>query len=263
MAVNKSKLNNENEPNFKESAIADLEFDITNFHGPIPLLLTLIKSAKLEIEDVFLDEITDQYLLYMSQVDRLQMDEASEFITVAAFLLEMKTKAMLPPVIDEAAAAADEDDKRQFIDRMREYELYREASDKLKENEQVGICYRKPDESVGQPRLILGDMSTEGLVLALQKMFLKLDQKQESNKTRTIKRDMFTIEDKQKLIRERLSVKSSVMFDDLFTEDKTKTEVITTFQALLELLKLQEAYAIQENVFDPIIICRANKENAL
>ncbi len=229
---------------------------LQNYDGPLDLLLDMVKRAKIRIEDIFISDITEQYLAAMEQVEELDMEQAADFIEVAATLLEIKSRALLPR--PEVIEAPEDDPKVAFIQRLDEYRIYKEAAEKMREHELINMHYRAPDESVGQPRLVLKDMSTDGLVKALQKMFAKLGVRQKVFKTRKIDRDPFTVAQKITYIRDCMRKTERITFDELFDEDFTVNEIITTFQALLELLKAQEVRAEQKDTFETITIIRRN-----
>ena len=232
---------------------------LENFEGPLDLLLHLIKKAKIPIEDIFVSKITEQYLAYMDQIKEVDLDRASEFIETAALLLEIKSKSLLPkPPVEEEDP---EDAKKELIQRIQEYKLYKEASLKMKELETVDILYRDPDPSVGQTKFVLRDMTMDGLVKALQKLFLKMEQNALKPKERQIQLDRYTVEDRIGYIKDIMLLKPAVSFFDLFEPDYSKSEIITTFQALLELLKLQVVKAEQNEIFGDIMIRRTESEN--
>ncbi len=229
---------------------------LKNYDGPLDMLLDMVKRAKIRIEDIFISDITEQYLAAMDQLDELDMEEAADFIEVAATLLEIKSRALLPR--PEVIEAPEEDPKTEFIHRLDEYRLYKEAADKMREHEIINMHFRAPDDSVGQPRLVLKDMTTDGLVTALKKMFDKIGSRQKVFKLRKIDLDPFTVAQKIDFIRDRVRVADKVTFDELFDEDFTVNEVITTFLALLELLKAQEVGAEQNGIFETITITKRN-----
>lgn len=223
------------------------------FNGPIEKLLSLVKEAKIDIEDIFVSEVTAQYILYIEEIKKIDMEQASEFLEMAAWLLEIKSKSLLPKPKEED----DEDDpKKLFFQKIEEYKLYKAACLKMKLQEAINIHFREPDSTVGDPRFVLKDMTKDGLMKALQKMFIKLESKPFTNKERNITMDRFTVSDKIGHIKDILMFREVLTFDDLFTEDYTKSEIITTFQALLELLTRQFVSCEQKEVFGEIIITR-------
>ncbi len=235
------------------------EVHLENFDGPLDLLWFLIRRSKIDINEIFVSEITEQYLDSMSQIENLDLERASEFIEVAACLVEIKSKALLPrpPVIEDP----EDDPERTLIRRLEEYRLFKEASHKIKEIETTGLHYRQPDASVGKPRLVLNDMTMDGLLSALKKMFLKLDMKAKSNQERSLVKDRFTVAEKVAQIREVFLEADTICFTDLFEVDYNKSEIITTFQAMLELLKGQFFKAEQHEVFGEIILHRIHEES--
>lgn len=235
------------------------EVHLENFDGPLDLLWFLVRRSKININDIFLSEITEQYLSTMSQVDNLDLERASEFIEVAACLIEIKSREILPrPPVDEDP---EDDPKAALIRRMEEYRLLKEASAKIKPLETTGQHYREPDPSVGKPRFILGDMTMDGLLDALKKMFVKLEFKAKSNQERALVKDRFTVADKMAQIRAFYEDADTIKFTDLFEDDYSKIEIITTFQAMLELMKGQYFRAEQHEVFGEILLHRIHEVN--
>lgn len=234
---------------------------LSNYDGPLDLLLDLVKREKINIEDIFISNITEQYLEAMEQIDELDMEQAADFIVVAATLLEIKSKRLLPkPEIP--VETQEEDPEKELIDRLEEYKLFKEAAEKMREQEKLNMHFRAPDDSVGQPRLVLKDMTTNGLMAALKKMFDKLGDRQQLIKVKKIERDPFTVEEKKDFIRQRFKIVESCTFDELFDEDYTINEVVTTFSALLDLVKDQEVGVRQADIFDTITIVKRSGNDA-
>lgn len=234
---------------------------LSYYDGPLDLLLDLVKHEKINIEDIFISDITDQYLRAMEQIDELDMEQAADFIVVAATLLEIKSKRLLPKIEEPALQQEEEDPEAELITRLKEYKLYKEAAEKMREQEILDMHFRAPDDTVGTPRLILKDMTTNGLMNALKKLFDKIGERQQLTKVKTIARDPFTVEEKIEFIRERFKIVQSCTFDELFDEDYTVGEVVTTFSALLDLVKGQEVGVRQEDVFTTITIVKRSKED--
>ncbi len=232
---------------------------LSDYDGPLDLLLDMVKRAKIRIEDIFISDITEQYLKAMEGLEQLDMEQAADFIDVAATLLEIKSRALLPRP-ESVELPPEEDPKVDLINRLEEYRLFKEASEKMRTREVINMFSRAPDESVGQPRLVLKDMTTDGLVKALRKMFEKLGTRQQVFKQRKIDLDPFTVADKMQYITARVSSTERVTFDELFGEDFTLNEIVTTFMALLELLKNQVVCAEQNEIFDTITITKRRAE---
>lgn len=124
----------------------ELSLNIKNFNGPLDLLLHLVKEAKIEIKDIFLSEVTSQFLAYMTQLNTLDVDKASEYMEIAATLLEIKSHSLLPvmPGLEDDSAETSE---QLLIRRLEEYaKLFKEASMELKELENVDRLYKEPSK---------------------------------------------------------------------------------------------------------------------
>lgn len=239
-------------PEGEEINEASYKVKLESFEGPLDLLLHLIKAAKIEIKDIFVSQITEQYIEYINDIKEVDLENASEFIEMAAWLIEIKSKSLLPKPQEEVPE--EEDSEKQLIQRLEEYKLYKEACQKMKEQETVGIHFRSPDASVGEPRFVLKDMTMEGLMKALRKMFLKMEKRSITQKERHITLDRFTVAEKMSHIKDFMLLRDTATFDELFEDDYSKSEIITTFQALLELLKLQFVKAEQQEIFGEILL---------
>jgi segregation and condensation protein A len=235
-----------------------VDIKIDDFEGPLDLLLHLVKAAKVPIEDIFISRITDQYLTIIANMGSIELDRTGEFIEIAAILLEIKSKALLPKPDPEPVD--ENDQKRALIRRLEEYKVYKEAGEKMKKNETVGIFFKLPDPSVGDPLVILRDMTMDGLTAAMQKLFLKAESRAVLAPPRKVTLDRFTVAEKMGHIRDIMLVREEVNFFELFEADYSKSEIITTFQALLELLKLQEISAVQPDIFADITLRRKEKD---
>ena len=228
-----------------------IKYKLENFEGPLDLLLHLIKENKMEIETVKLAEITGQFLAYIEGVNELDMEKASEFIEMAATLIEIKSKALLP----KPEAPQEEEDSEAILKRrLEEYRIFKEQSGQLQTMENVDRFYKEPDGGVGDVRVVFSDFNMDALVEAFSRVMHKIEVKAEPNLPRTITNDRFTVKDKIHGIRQVLADRKRVKFNDLFDSDYSKIEIITTFMALLELLKMQKVKVQQEGMFQDIDI---------
>ena len=150
----------------------DYRFKLDNFEGPLDLLLHLIKEAKLDIATVKLADVTEQYLNYMQDLKNVDMDKASEFITVAATLIEIKSKKLLP-VEQEAVQDDEEDDEAILLRRLKEYELFKKAGQELKQIEDINKLYRAPGKETEKVKIVMKDMVLEQLLDAFAKLLTK------------------------------------------------------------------------------------------
>ena len=235
------------------------KFKLENFDGPLDLLLHLIRVAKVDIRDIFVSKITEQYMQYMDDIDNIDVEKASEFISMAATLLEIKSKKLLPKpaevVVDE------EDPEQRLIRQIEEYKLFKEASEKLKAIEDVDRLYKQPDDSVGEYRYELPDkLSLSLLTEAFYKLLQRQTIKAQEITERKIIKDRFTVAQKIAQIKDDLISRKHFKFSELFESDYSKSEIINTFLAVLELLKGQLITATQTSVYGDIEIFKKEED---
>ena len=228
-----------------------LELKLTNFNGPLDLLLELVKANKIEIKDIFVSQVTEQFLQYMDQLAELDVNQAAEYMAMAATLLEIKARSLIPAL--EALNANDEDSPdKVLIRKLEEYKMFKEVVADLKEQENVSRFYREPDKNVGKSVTVYKDhLSVEGFMEAFNKFLLKMQMKaQAENVSRTMQKESFSVAQKIRLVREILKEEESFKFSQLFVPDTGLNEYITTFLAVLELLKLQIITVKQAELFE-------------
>lgn len=229
-------------------------FDGTYEEGPLEVLLQLIKKNKMDIENVKLALLTEQYLDFIAELNLVDLEQASEFIEVAATLIEIKSKALLPKLVD--TDEEEEDPEALLLQRLQEYRLLKESSVKLKELENIDRYYRQPDNDAKKYRVQIKDMSLEMLLDAFSKMLTKVRKDAEAPEPKEVFREKFTVVEKVVAIKQALALDKRVKFSRLFEDGASKDEVITTFLALLELLKLQEIKVFQDSTFQDIDIVK-------
>ena len=172
---------------------------------------------------------------------------------MAATLLEIKSKSVLPAEVDPLDEL--EDPEQALIRKLEEYKLLKEASVKLKEQENVDRFYKAPDKNVGNVKIVYNDFNLDGLISAFSKLLMKVDdKKRQENTLKEIPKEVFTVKEKVDFIRASLLDKKEMSFFELFPSVYGRNELITTFQALLEVLKLQYLAVEQNGVFDDITI---------
>ena len=231
---------------------------LENFEGPLDLLLQIIKDNKMDIETVKLADLTEQYLQYIQGIEKLDMENASEFIEIAAQLIEIKSRTLLPP--DQEDELDEDDPEVNLLARLKELKLFREASEKLVNMEDLDKLYKKPDKMAGNVRIKIKDMTLDSMLDAFALMMATAPKKITIEEPKQIVRDRFTVAEKIISIKNVVREKKMIKFTQLFEEDLTKSELINTFLALLELLKLQILKAQQGSIFGEIDII-ANEEN--
>lgn len=238
----------------EETEEDDYKFKLDQFEGPLDLLLHLIKVTKIDIRDIFLGDITEQYLDMMKNIDDVDIEKASEFINMSATLLEIKSRHLLPVETEEVD---EEDPEQRLIRQIEEYKIFKEQGEVLAKIEDVSRFYKAPDNSVGEFKYELPEkLSSQALINAFTMMMQKMTIKAEVVQEKKIVKDRFTVAQKISQIKDILLTKKEFKFKDLFEDSYSRSEVINTFLALLELLKRQYITVTQNSLFDEIDIVK-------
>lgn len=223
------------------------------FEGPLDLLLYLIKKNEVDIYDIPIVEITNQYFEYLNLMQLLDLDIAGEFLVMAATLMMIKSRMLLPP--EERPVEEEEEDPRwELVQQLIEYKRFKDAAGKLQELEkyQEGIFSRLPEvDSAVEESVRLSDVSIFDLLSALQKI---LKYAKDEDNLILVNAPQFTVEDKMEEILSTVQTKKKVEFTELFTQQSTRYEIITIFLALLELIRLAQVIVFQEFPFGKIVI---------
>ncbi len=241
----------------KFESVVDYTTVLSNFEGPLDLLLCLITRAEIDVKDIFVSDVTDQFLDYMKGLPYLDVEKVTEYLAIAAQILRIKAAALVPN-LEEAEEIPEEDDERtKLIRAIEDYRLIKEEISKLKELETVGYYFKEPDKSVGETKTIftLDGVTADGLIEAFTRLMRTRERAFAAMEAREIPRDEYTVEQKITAILEACR-EEAVSFESLFSQDSSKSEIITTFQALLELLKHQFVFVQQFAEFGEITITR-------
>ena len=240
--------------NIKLTQNQENKYSLKNFDNPYELLLAIMDDKKVDLKTVVLSEITDEYLRYIRANQDIDWDQASEFLAVAATLLEIKVKALLPkpeePKDDEI------DPEKELLRKIEEYKIMKEAAEELRAIEDIDRFYKEPDESVNDYRYVLKQMNMDNLLNAFTKMMIKLQQKTTISKERKIQKDRFTVAEKIFAIKVIMNDKDEILFSQMFDDDYSRSEIISTFQAMLELVKIQFIKTKQSALFDDILLIK-------
>lgn len=230
---------------------------LKQFDGPLDLLLTLISNAKIDIHDIFVSEITEQYLETMKLVDELDMDSASEFLQMAATLLEIKSRAMLPkpPKPEDPDALTPEE---ALIKQLEEYRQFKEVSARMHELEQQArdLLTKLPEEyPLPPPNIEITGLTLEKLIKAYRRVLERAARAEADDRmaSREIRRDAHTVASCMARISRRVR-RGRCSFSELFDAEFTRHEVVTMFLAVLELIKLNRIHVSQENAYDDIYL---------
>ncbi len=232
-----------------------LTLHLSQFEGPLDMLLFLITKAKIDIKDIFVSEVTDQYIQSVQNAPDLDMDDASAFINMAATLLEIKSRSLLPkPKLEEG----EEDPEQALIRQLEEYQRFKEIAQNMQGFEKAAaLMFEKlPEEyPLPPPTLELKNLTMEGLLAAFARVMarVKEDDEEPIQTARRIVRDEFTVPRCSAHILKRLK-KGPVKFDELFSPQPSRDEVVTLFLALLELLRLGRVSAEQDGIFGDMVL---------
>ena len=230
----------------------ETNFIINDFEGPLDLLLHLIKTSKMDIYDISVEEITKQYIDFINSQKEMNLTIASEYLVMASELIELKSRMLLPRTEEEE----EEDPREDLVNRLLEYQKYKDMIDSFKELEKNRkdiftkdhINFNEySDTNIEND----GSITLDDLVNALNK-FLERKELEKPISTKITKKEI-SVQDRTRDIRNILSKKKKVSFFDLF-EVKTREYVVVTFLSILEMAKFGEIEIIQEDNFNNIII---------
>ncbi len=238
-----------------------MEIRINEFEGPLDLLLHLIKESKMDIMNIEIEKITEQYMNYLALQEKLNLEVASEYLVMAAELLEIKSKLLLP-VQKEEDSEEEVDPREELVNRLIEYQTYKEITKVLQEKENLRKeIYTKSPENIrnyiDEEMPIAGDVSLDDLMEAFKKY---LERKKDSKPLNTkVTVNEISVSSRRHDIRKILKVKGRVSFFDLFPV-VTKEYVVATFLAILEMAKSGELVIKQDNTFSDIVCEVTNNE---
>ncbi len=232
-----------------------------NFEGPFDLLLHLIRKNKMEIYNIKIYDITKQYLNAINTMKEMDLEITSEFIVIAASLVEIKSKMLLPKIEKEED---EEDPRAELIRKLVEYKKYKKVSEHLALlEESTGERYLKKPEIVevdNEPKIekVLEGITTTQLFNIYKELIQRYKSKINNINPaqREISVDLFKIEDKMDEIKKKIAIDEVFRFNDVITKCEFKIEVVVTFIAMLELIKLKEISVVQDKNFSNIIIKR-------
>jgi len=223
------------------------------FEGPLDLLLHLIKKNEVSITDIPIAAITEQYLATLEVMQSLNLDVAGEFLVMAATLVHIKSRMLLPAGDDTAEDDEDgEDPREELIRRLLEYQRFKDAAEQLSQREilarDVFIRSGTPLEEVPVPNL--REVSVFELLTALRRVLERLPK----DNVHEVTLDKITVREKMTLLLDRLRGSAQVLFESLFSDIKSRMEVVVTFLAMLELVKVRAIRIFQDESGGPIQI---------
>jgi segregation and condensation protein A len=233
----------------------DYKVKLEVFEGPLDLLLYLIKRDEIDIYDISIERITRQYLEYLQAFKELKIDIAGEFVVMAANLIYLKSRSLLPLDQQPPEEDAEEDDPRwDLIRQLIEYKKFKEAAAQLHDRalEQERIFTRDGGSvAVSDAPLPLHEVGIFQLIHAFQEVIKRVEAREDLQE---IFGERFSVSDKIEKILERVGSGTPVRFSELFGQIVSRLEIVVTFLALLELIRLNQVRALQPKMFDEIEI---------
>lgn len=234
------------------------------FEGPLDLLLHLIDKSRIDIYDIPIVEITDQYMAYIRQMQETDLGTMSEFLVMAATLLDIKCRMLLPKSVNEEGE--EEDPREELVQRLLEYKMYKYMSYELRDRmeEAEGVFYKKqtlPEEvkSYEEPvdtHELLADMTLERLRLLFESILRRQENKRDPIRSTfgKIEREEVNLPEKMEYVKSYARTHGSFCFRELLERQCSKVQVIVTFLAILELMKLGNIRVSQKEIFNDIQI---------
>ncbi len=221
------------------------------FEGPLDLLLYLIKKDEVDVYDISIERITQQYLDYMTAFEVLDLEVAGEFVVMAANLIYIKSRTLLPVNVQPPEEEVEEEDPRwELVRQLIEYKKFKDAAGTLarREVEQSNRFARMPEKEPA-PERPLGDVSVFDLIGAFNNLLKRLNHRDD---LREIFEENYTVSDKIDLIAKMMNSEVPLRFSELFSDTASRAEIVVTFLALLELIRLKKVKAVQEGAFGEI-----------
>ena len=238
---------------------------IENFEGPLDLLCHLVDKNKMDICDIKIAIITDQYLEYLTQMREMNLEVTSEFIVMASKLIYLKSKSLLPSVVEEST----EENEFDLVKLLLEYKSYKEHTFSLRERLDVyHKRYYKLPEKIELPKAKFEKEYSPELIPKIYADFIKKEKEKKNVRADNIKKlaisEKYTVQSKIREIIKELIKKPKFVFNKLFsTKKKEKAEVVTAFLSLLELSKMNRIKVSQDSLFGDINVEKIKKERVL
>ncbi len=242
----------------------EITYKLESFEGPLDLLLHLIEKNKIDIYDIPIVIITEQFLSYMETMDKADLDKVSSFIVMAAMLLRIKSKMLLPK--EEVQQEEEADPRDELVERLLEYQMFKMLSSELKDRQllseqsfykkknipkEVGDFKEKPDLDKLLENITLGRLKE-----VFEEVMKRSEEKLDPIRSHfgKIEKETISLSERMTELRQQLSIHSKLSFAFLLGQDITKPNIIVTFLAVLELMKLGSIHIEQEKLFGEIQI---------
>lgn len=240
-----------------------IEIRLQNFDGPLDLLLHLIKSNEMDIYDIQMVKITEQYLDVIEQMKQLNLDVAGEFLLMAATLIHIKSKMLLPPAEDAEGEEEELDPRAELVRRLLEYQRYKDAAKRLEQRPCLDrdIFLHRFIEPQSQRTLQEEDVVTD--IYHLAAAFHQLLQQTKVEYVHEVVREQLSVADSIHQVLEHLEKKDRCGLRDFFSADSSRQQMVVTFLAVLELVRMRMIKLTQSAEFQPIWLSLAVATDAL
>ena len=251
-------------PNILTLETNKYKIKLENFEGPLDLLCHLIDKNKMDIYDINLNEITDQYIEYINEMEKMNLEITSEFLVMASTLLYLKSKKLLPNQVEDEQELTEEE----LIQRIIEYKKYKEISNKLREMYQNNNCIVcKLPENIELPKQKLEKEYKKEVISDLYSEIIERSATRLNQNAKNIEKiaitETFTVADKLKTMFKELLHHRKFIFNNLFSKQKcTSKEIVTAFTGLLELSRRSKVYTSQEELFGNITVEKRAKKSS-
>ena len=237
----------------------ELTVKLQVFEGPLDLLLYLLEKNKVNIYDIPIVEITEQYMEYIREMKRQDLEVLSEFLVMAATLVDIKSRMLLPSNPD--SEEEEEDPRAELVQQLLEYKMYKYMSYELKDREKdASFCFYKEPSIPDEVKAYRPPVSIDITLSRLHEIFESIMKKQQDkidplrSKFGKIEKEEVSLEDKMEDLKKYAAGHRHFSFQGLLTAQSSKVEVIVTFLAILELMKMGTIRISQEHIFDDIQI---------
>jgi segregation and condensation protein A len=227
------------------------QIQLERYEGPLDLLLDLIRKQQIDIHDIPIAKITGQYLAYLQRMETLDIDISADFLYMAATLIFIKSKMLLPTEAVLPGEEPQEDPREQLVHQLLEHEKFKSAAQMLHERQQLEAhVWSKPDRSLYES----GETEREVVVslVDLVKVFQQVLERRQERKDIELERDEFTVGMMIRRLRDALAAGSSVKLAEFFDECPTRRAMIAGFLAVLELVRLEAVLVVQDATFGEI-----------
>ena len=246
-------------PDFQSSTEGSgITIRLEAFEGPLDLLLHLIKKEEVDIWNIPIAHITEQYLEYLKIMKDLNINLAGEWLMMAATLIYIKSRMLVPQEATSEAPPEDEDPRTELVYQLLEHQKFKNAAEMLYTREEVeNAVWNKPPDDVLED----GNEVVAVTLFDLLRAFHEVVQRFEAQRVLEVDNEEVTVEQKIADIRKRFVIHDKMLFSSFFGEARSKRHLIVLFLALLELVRMHEIYLYQKKAFEEIQICKAKEKS--